>query len=111
MSALIYATHVGTRKDIVVGFCDGAHLCLHMGGPTHKEKPLTRSLMVIGIRIILSFIQLSILIISPFKFKLREFYPTLYHKDVVWFSTNPQLHCETCRLPAAPAVVRYTQRP
>ena len=62
-----------------VGICDEAYLYLHVGGPhSQRDTPDKKSHGDID-KNSLSFIQLSILIIFPLKFKLREFDPTLYH--------------------------------
>ena len=61
-----------------VGICDGAHLCLHVGRPhSQRDIPCKESHGDMDMNS-LSFILLSILIISPIKFKSGEFDITLY---------------------------------
>ena len=68
----------GVLELRAVGICDGAHLCLHVGGPPSQRDTLHKESHGDMDKNSLSFIQPSILIISQFKFKLREFDPTYY---------------------------------
>ena len=62
----------------MLAFFYGAHLCLHVGGPHSQRDTPHKEFHGDMDKNSLSFIQLSILIISPFKFKLRELDPTYY---------------------------------